>query len=309
MDGAGNLYGTTFFGGAGDKGSVYELSPGAGGVWTEKVLHSFLDNSGDGGYPRSAVILDASGNLYGTTTNGGPGDYGTVYQLVPVGDGSWTENLLYTFSSTDGANPFGSLVLDAAGNLYGTTSAGGGSTAACRYGCGTVFELKASTGGTWTEKLLHNFTTNPKDGQFPYGALRFDTAGNLYGTTNGGGAGNNGTVFELTRASGVWREKLLHAFNASGDGVYPTPGLVFDAAGNLFGATQGGGALSQGTVFELSPSASGPWTETIVYSFSPSDMGGYAPAQGLTIDGAGNIYGTAIRGGAFDDGTAYQITP
>lgn len=165
-----------------------------------------------------------------------------------------------------------------------------------------------NTGGTWTERVLHNFTISSKDGIFPYGALIFDNAGNLYGTTNEGGAGNSGTVFELMH-SGGWKEKQLHTFNGVGDGVYPTPSVVFDAAGNLYGTTQTGGALSQGAVFKLTPAANGPWTETILYSFDPSGSGGYDPAQGLTIDSAGHIYGTAISGGAFSDGTTFEITP
>lgn len=308
FDGAGNLYGTTFFGGTSDRGTVFELSPVAGGGWTEKVLHSFLNDSTDGGFPRAAVAIDSSGNLYGTTTNGGPNDFGVVYQLTSDGSGNWTETILHTFSGTDGANPFGRLLLDSAGNLYGTTSAGGGSTAQCKFGCGTVFELKKSSGGTWTEKLLHNFTINSKDGTFPYGALVADGAGNLYGTTNGGGAGNNGTVFELVESNG-WKEKQLHTFNAAGDGVYPTPGVVFDGSGNLYGTTQSGGALSQGAVFKLTPATKGFWPETIIYSFDPNGSGGYDPAQGLTIDSAGHIYGTVISGGAFGDGTAFEITP
>ena len=308
FDGAGNLYGTTFFGGTSDRGTVFELSPVAGGGWTEKVLHSFLDDSTDGGFPRATVTVDAAGNLYGTTTNGGPGDYGVIYELTPGSNGSWTETVLHNFSSTDGANPFGRLLLDSAGNLYGTTAAGGGSTAQCKYGCGTVFELKKNAGGTWTEKLLHNFTVNSKDGTFPYGALVFDSAGNLYGTTNGGGAGNNGTVFELVQLNG-WKEKQLHTFDAAGDGVYPTPAVVFDGAGNLYGTTQSGGAFGQGAVFKLAPAANRPWTETIIYSFDPNGSGGYDPAQGLTIDAAGHIYGTVISGGAFSDGTAFEIVP
>jgi uncharacterized repeat protein (TIGR03803 family) len=308
FDSSGNLYGTTFFGGATDDGVVYELSPGTGGIWTEKILHSFLNDSGDGGFPRSGVILDAQGDLYGTTPNGGPNNYGTVYELIPAGDGSWTENVLYLFGNTDGATPFGSLVLDSKGNLYGTTSAGGGSSAICQYGCGGVFELKKNADGSWSEKLLHNFTTNSKDGMFPYGPLILDKAGNLYGTTSQGGAGNNGTVFEMTRAGG-WREKLLYAFKGGSDGVNPAPGMVFDAAGNLYGATLSGGAMGQGTIFELMAGTGGSWTETILYSFDPSGGGGYDPAQGPTIDASGNIYGTAISGGAFANGTAFQITP
>jgi len=309
MDSVGNLYGTTFLGGTADVGTVYELSPTKGGGWTEKVLHSFLNDASDGGFPRGAVILDGAGNLYGTTTNGGPSDDGLVYQLTPNADGTWSESVLYNFSGPDGAAPFSPLLFDSAGNLYGTTSGGGGSTAQCKFGCGTVFELSKSSNGTWTESILHNFNIARGDGAFPYGALVFDHSGNLFGTTNGGGTGNNGTVFELLRATGPWKEKLLHAFNATGDGIYPTPGLVFDAAGNLYGATQSGGGFDNGAVYKLTPTATGPWQETILYSFDSSGSGGYDPAQSPAVDAAGNIFGTVISGGGFGFGAAYEIVP
>jgi uncharacterized repeat protein (TIGR03803 family) len=233
--------------------TVFELTPTAGGGWTEKVLHSFTLNTGDGVGPQAGLVIDAAGNLYGTTVGGGAFDRGSVFELTPGAGGTWTETVLYSFG---GGVPQGSLILDAAGNLYGTTYVGG------VYGNGgTVFELRPKAGGGWTKKVLHSFNpNNGKDGHNPVAGLIFDTAGNLYGTTYGGGAHCTGcgTVFELTRtAGGGWKEKILHSFSHnSNDGFDPVAGLILDAAGNLYGTTAYGGANSYtcdysscGTVF------------------------------------------------------------
>ena len=196
FDGAGNLYGTTFSGGTHSEGTVYELTPAGGGGWTEKVLHSFDQNGTDGAFPAAALIFDTAGNLYGTTAGGGTYSKGTVFELTPVGGGTWTEKVLYSFGNgTDGFSPYSGLVFDAAGNLYGTAYYGG------TYSRGTVFELSPGAGGTWTEKVLHSFG-NGTDASQPFSGLTFDTAGNLYGTTEVGGAHTAGTVYELTPAGG-----------------------------------------------------------------------------------------------------------
>src|SRR5262249_17563178 len=147
-------------------GTVYQLTPSGNGSWTETILHLFNQDGVDGTFPYAGLTMDASGNLYGTTTTGGANGYGVVYELSPGSGGSWTEKILYAFDATHGANPFGGVVFDKAGNLYGTASAGGGSSAHCRYGCGVVYEL-SSNSGTWTETVLHNFTNNATDGIFP----------------------------------------------------------------------------------------------------------------------------------------------
>jgi len=192
FDGSGNLYGTTFYGGNKDGGAVFEMTPKAGGGWMEKVLYSFKNNFRDGLDPFAGLILDASGNLYGTTVLGGTTNLGTVFELTPKAGGGWTEKVLHRFGKgNDGAEPYAGLILDA-GNLYGTTIFGG------KYnGDGTVFELTPKAGGRWTEKVLHNFG-NGTDGSSPYAGLIFDASGNLYGTTNSGGAYGEGTVFEIT---------------------------------------------------------------------------------------------------------------
>jgi uncharacterized repeat protein (TIGR03803 family) len=225
--------------------------------WNEKVLHAFNDHRTDGSSPEYGLVIDAAGNLYGTTPSGGIHDYGTVFELSPTVGGGWTETVLHNFNQngTDGALPSAALIFDAAGNLYGTTSAGG------LYYDGTVFELSPTVGGGWTETVLHNFNQNGTDGVSPSGGLIFDAAGNLYGTTFAGGLYLDGTVFELSPAGGgAWTETVLYTFcsqNDCRDGSFPAAGLIFDAAGNLYGTTQGSGSMSNlyygETVFELRP--------------------------------------------------------
>jgi uncharacterized repeat protein (TIGR03803 family) len=317
FDAAGNLYGTTEFGGTGNCtngfgcGTVFELSPSAGGAWTETIVHDFQGS--DGWEVHAGLIMDAAGNLYGTTTNGGNFGQGTAYELSRGAGGSWTVNTLHHFTGGyDGGVPFGGLVLDAAGNLYGTTSAGGGKSAGCRYGCGTVFELHRFKGGNWSQKVLHSFSQNSEDGRYPYGGLVFDGSGNLYGVAgSGGGTPGYGIVFELTPGSGgSWTETVLHNFNGTRpDGIDPSGNLIFDVSGNLYGVTLLGGTLSHGTAFELSPVAGGVWNETTLHDFSDNDGDGYNPVSGLMLDGSGNLYGTTGSGGHYGQGSVYEITP
>ncbi|MGB8888000.1 MAG: choice-of-anchor tandem repeat GloVer-containing protein [Candidatus Korobacteraceae bacterium] len=246
FDAAGNLYGTTYEGGIHGAGTVFELSPGQGGGWTEKVLHSFGSGT-DGAYPLYGVSLTGSaGNLYGTTYEGGIHGLGTVFELSPSGGGNWTEKVLHSFGSgADGASPYAELIFDTSGNLYGTTFAGG------IHSSGTVFELSPS-GGDWTEKVLHSFG-NGTDGTEPFASL-IDAAGNIYGTTIGGGLHGAGTAFELSpRDDGSWTETELHSFSDGSDGGYPYAGLIFDRAGNLYGTTWQGGIHGAGTAFEITP--------------------------------------------------------
>jgi len=314
FDAAGNLYGTSDGGGAFGGGTVFELTSGAGGTWTETVLYNFGAGDGDGGGPEASLTFDAAGNLYGTTVAGGmycgPSGCGTVFELTPGEGGTWTEKVLHNFNVNDGdgAWPVAGVIFDAAGNLYGTTPSGGA------LGRGTVFELTPGAGGTWTETVLFNFGAGN-----PQGGLIFDTAGNLYGTTDVGGTKacpNCGTVFELTKGTnGMWTKKVLHNFGSNGkDGRNPVAGLIFDAAGNLYGTTLqgvGGG----GTVFELSPTVGGGWKEKILHSFDGNNDG-KEPRAGLILDAAGKLYGTTAMGGAadcrFSDlpcGTVFRLTP
>jgi len=268
FDNAGNLFGTTEFGGIGN-GIVFELSPQSGGGWAETVLHVFKNDGSDGFYPQSNVIFDMLGNLYGTTGDGGAGTCspygcGTVFELSPQAGGTWAETILHSFQpgSQDGHGPYGGLAIDATGSLYGSTAAGGGVGCLGDQGCGTVFEL-ALQSGVWTETLLHRF--GGTDGEEPEGYLMFDAAGNLYGTTQGGGKcsllGGCGTVFKLQQgSSGGWSTRVIYNFRLAGqNGVYPSlTGLAFDTAGNIYGTTGSGGSGSGcqdgcGTVYEITP--------------------------------------------------------
>jgi len=319
FDAAGNLYGTTAYGGTGactngvnmvGCGTVFELTPQAGGGWKEKVLHNFRGK--EGAYSDAALIFDAAGNLYGTTFSGGAGTCtsksrtlygcGTVFELTPATGGSWTATVLYSFKNDgiDGIYPYANVIFDAAGNLYGTTYLGGASAG------GTVFELMPVAGGGWTENVLRNFSVTGADGYELWAGLILDAAGNLYGVTSQAGAYGGGAAFELTPSTGgSWTETRLYSFGNGTDGRNPFGGLVFDAAGNLYGTTASSGANLGGTAFELTPVTGGGWTERVLYNFE----NGANSAAGLVFDTAGNLYGTTSRGGATKGGTVFEITP
>jgi uncharacterized repeat protein (TIGR03803 family) len=306
-DAAGNLYGTTTQGGTYGYGAVYELTPNGRGGWTETVLHSFGNDGSDGYYPYGRLLFDTAGNLYGTTQYGSV-SYGTVFELSPNQGGGWTETVLYNFSQFgDGRYPDAGLIFDAAGNLYGTTDHGG---AYCDLyqGCGTVFELSPVQGGGWTETLLHSF--NIDDGDGPMGDLILDASGNLYGTTFDGGMHGGGTAFELTPlGGGNWNMTTLHSFGEGADGNELWGDLTFDAAGNLYGVTDGGGNQNAGTAFELSPNGDGGWTEAVLHSFGDGNDG-IQPLRGtLVFDAAGNLYGTSTQGGYYGVGAVFELTP
>ena len=247
--------------------------------YTESVLHSFAGRI-DGTEPLfSGVIRDPAGNLYGTTYSGGTSNYGTVFKI----DTSGNETVLYSFTGrADGRTPYAGLVRDQAGRLYGTTYNGGLRTAMCTSGCGVVFEVNANG----QEKVLHYFTGGA-DGALPIGGLIRDEAGNLYGTTQMGGASGSGTVFKLD-ATGV--ETVLYSFAGVPDGQYPFAGLIRDSAGNLYGTTSNGGAIGFGTVFKLDAAGH----ETVLYSFTGGSDGG-SPQAPLLRDKNGNLYGTTFR--------------
>jgi len=323
FDGVGNLYGTNPMGGAHGYGTVFRLRPSTGGFWTETVLHSFNNNGHDGLNSYAGLAFDSKGNLFGTTYYGGlttcgsgvPSGCGTVFELSPNARGGWIYRVIYSFKAgIDGAWPSSTLILDSKGSLYGTTASGG--TGSCTVGdyigCGTVFKLTPSSRG-WTETILHSFIGGA-DGQFLYGGLVRDAAGNLYGTTaNGGSSGcfenlGCGTVFRLSLSGGVWTKTTLHVF-AGNDGAAPVGNLVFDNLGNLYGATAEGGANGSGNVFELTPS-SGFWNETVLHSFCSFCVDGSSPYAGVIFDGAGNLYGTTRNGGVNnEDGIVFKLTP
>jgi uncharacterized repeat protein (TIGR03803 family) len=312
----GNLYGETTTGGGDGFGTVFRLKSGKGGTWTEKVIHNFNFSNGDGYYPYTGLIVDASGDLYGTTEWGGAYNSGTVFELTVGAKGKWTEKRLHSFDDNgkDGYAPLDGLMLDAAGNLYGTTSRGGAPAAGCNgQGCGSAFQLTPGTNGEWTEKVLHSFQANGKDGYDPWGGVVADKAGNLYSTTNAGGDSGCGAVVKLVLgAKGKWTEQVLHSFqNDANDGCNPVVGLTVDAAGNLYGTTFYGGLYNDGTIFKLTLGTKGKWSEKIVHNFDWSlyVKDGTAPAAGLILDTKGNLYGTTENGGNYNFGAVFEMTP
>ena len=307
----GSYYGT---GGLENGGSIYKLTPNAGGEWTRTVLWT-SGSKGGLGLTTNYVGFDNSGNLiatliYGSATCCG----GTVLQFIPGNSDSWKLNRIYEFEKgNDGAKPSAALIRDQLGNLYGVTEFGG------NYQNGTVFELSPQQNGNWKETILYSFQGG-QDGSAPLASLTMDSSGNLYGTTFSSTTdffqpcSPCGTVFELSAgANGAWIETVLHRFSSSGDGAYPKGGLVFDQEGNLYGTTAGGGANGYGgggegygTLFELSPSAGG-WTESGLYSFDLYH--GAGPWQNLVIY-SNTIYGVTLYGGDTElaDGVVYAAT-
>jgi uncharacterized repeat protein (TIGR03803 family) len=314
FDSQGNLYGSSSGGGTYGDGAVWELSKGSNGTWSMGILWNFQGTQGmDGASPEASVLLDAAGNVYGTTAEGGQ-EYGVVYKLTPAGSG-WRETILHTFTGgNDGYAPEASLVWDHAGNLYGTTMFGGA------YQQGVVFKLH-NTGSNWVETVLYSFTGNSdgSDGSLPQGNLAFDNVGRLYGTTehttpNNGGYGG---VFRLAPAPTApltaqqpWQITWLHHFSGT-DGAYPYSGVIFDNSGNLYSVTFNGGQSQNcrggcGVAFELSPSQQG-WTETVLYNFT-NGSDGSQPLGNLLLGNGGILYGTTPGGGSDGYGTVYQLT-
>ncbi|MGO8794836.1 MAG: choice-of-anchor tandem repeat GloVer-containing protein [Candidatus Sulfotelmatobacter sp.] len=295
------------------KNTPREDSPLTTSTYTEDVLYSFCPVSGctDGKVPTAGLIRDTAGNLYGTTSGGGAHGGGTVFKIDTTGK----YTVVYSFCSvggsscTDGSNPFGGLIEDSAGNLYGTTLNGGAYSVVG----GTVFKIDSAG----QETVLYSFCASScLDGQAPEAGLVRDAAGNLYGTTGGGGTHSDGTVFKVDTTG---KETVLYNFCSTGgtsctDGNFPFAGLIEDAAGNLYGTTERGGANNKGTVFKVDAAG----TETVLYSFcsvgGTSCTDGYSPEAGVIEDAEGNLYGTTLLGGAntsinfgFDSGTVFKL--
>jgi len=291
---SGNLYGTASSGGSSGAGVVFKLST----TGEETVLHNFTGGT-DGANPQARLVVDKAGNFYGTTYAGGVSNAGTVFQVTRIGK----ERVLYTFTGgLDGASPVAGLAIDKAGNLYGTTTAGGAS------GNGTVFKLAVPTvsGGAWTEEVLYSFGTGT-DGTIPVAGVTFDASGNLYGTTSAGGTYGYGTVFQLTPSSPSWTENILHDFALGSDGGIPYAGLVLDTKGHIYGAATEGGAGGQsggGSVFELTH-GSGGWTFTVLNDLSGWGISG--SFRNLLIR-SGKIYATTHCDGTYNAGTVYELT-
>jgi uncharacterized repeat protein (TIGR03803 family) len=290
-------------------GAFLAISPASAQV-TETVLNDFTGASGSQVF--SGLTFDSSGNLYGTTASGGLGS-GTVYELSPAVGGGWTETVLYKFGSKsgDGADPYGGVVFDATGHLYGTTKVGG------THSKGTLYRLTHLSGGGWSESVLHNFGGG-KDGANPLATPVIDPAGNLYGTTYYGGTNVNctaagktyscGTVYELSSA-GVYG--VIHDFSSVSDGYFPVAGITPDSSGNLYGQTTYGGIYGGGLLFELSPS-NGTWTEAAIHPWGRVNDGRPDGAQcygTLVFDNSGHMWGTSLVGGTHGDmGTVFKFT-
>jgi uncharacterized repeat protein (TIGR03803 family) len=355
LDQQGRIYGTAYQGGIHEAGVVFRLVRGGEG-WTLSPIYSFGSQNHDGSTPYSRVVFGPGGLLYGTTLYGGAEDYGTVFSLQPPATACrsvlcpWIETILYSFTDgADGAFPeFGDLTFDQAGNIYGTTEAGGSSNG------GVVFKL-ARSGSGWTQSVIWNFTGG-NDGSGPISGVLFDNVGNLYGTTGGGGSRGSGTVYELSPTQSGWSETTLYSF--TGDMGAGSGGLTMDAHGNLFGITgglDGGfsaayeltpqngswsfnglqnfgneyvGAVAaptfdaHGILYGPLPTTDGAFNAGEIFSLTPSgnqwvyssyyDFNGSAsglPLGAVTFDASGNMYGTGLDGGSDYDGTVWEITP
>jgi len=285
MDKSGTLYGTTIAGGSSNKGTVFKLNPT---TKKETVLYSFTGGT-DGSTPFSGLVMDESGNLYGTTAQGGSSGGGVVYK---VNIKTKKETVLHSFAGNpDGAEPlYGNLLMDKSGNLYGTTVDGGTSNA------GTVWKVSAKG----KETVLYSFTGGSDGGGVFEQSLATDGKGNLYGTTEEGGADSVGVVFKVNIKAKS--ESVLYSFSGSPDGAYPSSGLVRDSKGNLYGTTQNGGVDNDGAVFELTGEK-----ETILHSFDGTD--GQNPFTSPLLDEDGTLYGTTYNGGADGRGTVYSVKP
>ncbi len=323
MDSSGNLYGTTADYSTFGWGSVYEISQSGSG-WGLSTLYAFQglnNNIVDGSSPASRAVLGPNGTLYGTTRSGGFGQgcmewyfgCGTVYSLRND-SGIWIESLLFQFGNSDGGNPgYGDLVFDQAANLYDTSFSSAPS------GDGDVYELRTTT---WRESVLHTFQGIP-DGSGPASGPLLDPAGNLYGTTSAGGAYGYGSVYQLTASGSGWSEVVLYSFTNGSDGGAPASNLLVDRAGNIYGATQTGGTYGGGTVFRLWRSPVGAWRLNTIYQFRAATMVATSgplsdgctgqPFTGsnrtLTIDSAGNLYGTTSADTVHPWGSIFKLSP
>jgi uncharacterized repeat protein (TIGR03803 family) len=297
LDARGDVFGTTNLSGTSSLGEVYEVSRSGSGR-TQSIIYSFLSGS-DGEFPEFGLVQDAAGNLYGSTQSGGVNNSGTIFELTPNGDGTWTESVIHTFGTgQDGGSPYGRLSVDKSGNVYGTTGGGG------LYGAGEVFKLTPS-GASWTETILYNFTLD--FGSYPQpDGVAIDGSGNLYGATIQGGEYGVGTVYKLTPTAGYWNRTVLRTFTGGGDGAYPYGGLTIGPTGILYGTASSGGLYGLGTVYKLVQGTNGRWNETLLHTFRGSE--GSGPFAGVLLDQLGNLYGIA-SGGTYGFGVAFQITP
>lgn len=306
FDSAGFLYGTSPVGGSTTAcggsgcGTVFRLGL-TNGHWSERVLMNFADTLGT--LPVGPLVFDGSGNVFGIDeSNGvenGQSYLGRLFEGINNGDGTYTESTIHYFTGgSDGIGANAGLVRDSAGNLYGSTNSGGALN-----NNGVVFEFSPNGDGTWSETFPYTFGQGKT--YIPNGNMLIDGLGNLYGTTEQGGAYQWGSVYKLSQASGVWSIESLYDFTGAIDQGPGSSGLAMDAAGNLYGTTQFGGTYGVGLLYKLTPT-NGYWHFSPIHSFTGSTDGGYPWGQ-LVVDSSGNIYGSTLTGGVFQYGTAYKF--
>jgi len=307
IDKAGNLYGINEAIGTFNLGSVFKLSPPVLGhtTWTRTTLVNF--NGKNGQNPSAGLVIDPSGNLYGSTAQGGLFNFGTVFKLSPpnLGHATWTRTTLINFNGINGAFPSG-IVADASGNLYGSVGDKSGASLSR-----TIFKLTPPSDGhtAWLGTNLITFEIST--GGNPFKSLVVDPIGNIYGTSYLGGTSDLGLVFKLTPpASGqsTWTRSTLVNFNGA-NGAHPYSGLILDSSGNIYGTTPVGGVFNLGTVFKLTPPTPGhsAWTRTTLVNFNSTN--GSFPEANLTFDSTGNLYGATVGGGLFNLGTIFRLSP
>jgi uncharacterized repeat protein (TIGR03803 family) len=313
-DASGAFYGATTSGGQYGAGVVFKLTPPASGAaqWTETVLYEF-DGGTNGGAVFGSLTLGKNGALYGVAAAGGTGNAGDVFRLSPpaAGKTEWTHKIIYGFAGQpDGYDPWGAVIQDKDGTVYGTTTLGGAN------GLGMVFKLTppAKAGQQWTETVLHDFA-GKSDGRVPFSGLLQGPGGVLYGTAGGAGGSNGqdeGVVFEMTpppAGSSQWGFTVLHSFKGGADGAEPMGTLIAGKNGVLYGTTCGGGS-GLGTVYALTPPANGAtaWTETVLYRIKGMGQDGNGPQSGVTMDASGALYGTTLADGGSTLGEVFKLT-
>lgn len=348
FDPAGNLYGVTQTGGLYGKGTVFELTPSPSGVWTETVLYNFTGGT-DGANPVGGLAIDDIGNLFGTANKGGdPGtNCGTLFKLAGNRNFTVLHTFQPNFQFSDGCSPLAKLfwvagdpgalwgtsddggrnfgtvfIFDLDGNTYGSVPFTGRTGFSIRggfneWGYSTTFSGGGAFDGDVYNlfphiKIIHSFNQKNNLGLKPIGEMLTATVGGvptMYGTTSTGGVGGHGTVYSLSKGLNSWSARLLHSFSGL-DGASPGAGVTADPAGNLYGTTTSGGTNpgSAGTVFKLTPGAKKTWIQTVLYNFSGGSDGGVV-TSGVVFDNAGNLYGTTMQGGAFNQGVVYEVTP
>lgn len=303
MDAKGNLYGTTYSGGASGNGVVFELAHHKHkGTWTYRNLWSFTGGN-DGGVPVGSLTMDSAGNLYGSTTQGGTGVVGTVFELSPNGK-AWSESVLYNFTgNNDGGEPMGNVLIGKDGNLYGTTAGYG------QFNYGVVYKLTAQGGGNWGFSVLHAFAGG-SDGEVPRDGLIQDANGTLYGAT-AGFSNSYGNVFQMNTDGSNYNViyTITGGQGFTGNGPWQTVSLGAD--GTIYGTTYADGASSFGEVFQLTPQTGNSWSSKVLYTF-PGGAGGQYSYSKVWLDKVGRLYGTTygVAGqGGFFPGTVWRIKP